>query len=196
MAFSNFETKEVNCKILYLGPPGSGKTANLRSILSKTSPDIQSGLFELSDQTSAPTAYFDFLPISIGHFRDFHVKLHLISMPMHAVFDTLPMVLLRGIDGFAFIADSRIESLPDNIDCMMHLRKVLTDEGYNISDMPKVIQYNKRDLSDVVPLDILRQELNAAKAPDFESVAIKSMGTMETLNSLANQVLKKIGRLN
>lgn len=184
MAFTNFESKEIHCKVLYFGAPGSGKTANLKSIFTATSTEVQAGLLELQDD-GGTTPYFDFLPLSLGRVRDFHLKLHLYTLPMNSLFQTVSSVILKGVDGFVFVADSRVESLADNAEYLKRCRKILIDEGFNIAELPRVIQYNKRDLPGIVSIDILRQELNPSGAPDFEAVANKGQGVIETLEGLA-----------
>ena len=191
MAFTNFETKEINCKVLYFGPRSSGKTASLRSVYANTSAEVRSGLLELSGN-EGPTQFFDFLPVSLGQIKDFHLKLHLFTVPVNSLFESVNTVILRGIDGFVFVADSRIEAMADNIENLRETRRLLTDEGYNYNELPRVMQYNKRDLPEVVPLDVLHQELNSGGAPEHESVATKSLGTMETLQSMAKLVIKQL----
>lgn len=191
MSFTNFDTKEINCKVLYWGPKGSGKTANLRSLLQKTSADVRTGVLELGESTGS-TQFFDFLPISLGHVGEFHLKIHLVTLPQNSIYETLPTILARGVDGFVFVADSRIECLADNIDSLSALRHFLSEEGYTVADMPKVFQYNKRDLIGVVPVDILRQELNPAQEMDCEAVAVKHVGTTESLHAIAKQVMKRL----
>jgi len=191
MAFTNFDTKEINCKIIYFGPRGGGKTENLRSLYSSTSSDVRSGLIEL-DEPAAATRFFDFLPISIGHVRDFHLKLHLFTLPNNPLYESVTSVILKGVDGFVFVADSRVEAMADNVDGMQAARRILAEEGYNVADMPRVVQYNKRDLEGLVPLEVMRQELNPGNMPDQEAVATRSVGTMETLQAMAKLVTKKI----
>jgi signal recognition particle receptor subunit beta len=191
MAFTNFETQEIHCKVIYFGAPGSGKTANLRSIFTSTSSEVQSGLLELQDEGGS-TCYFDFLPLSIGKVRDFHLKLHLFTLPMNSLYQTVPSVILKGVDGFVFVADSRVECLADNAEHLQRCRKIFLDEGYNITELPRVIQYNKRDLPGTVSLDILRQELNPSGHLDFEAVATKGHGVVETLEGLARLMTKNL----
>lgn len=191
MAFTNFDTKEINCKIVYFGPRGSGKTENLRSIYKNTSSDMRSGLIEL-EEARGPTKFFDFLPVSLGHVKDFHLKLHLFTLPTNPLYESVNSVILKGIDGFVFVADSRVELMADNIQSLAEARRMLAGEGYNVGDMPRVIQYNKRDLRDLVPLDVLRHELNPGNIPDQKAVARDSLGTMETLQAMSKLVLKKI----
>lgn len=191
MAFTNFESKEIHCKVVYFGAPGSGKTANLKSIFTATSAEVQSGLIELQDQSGA-TCYFDFLPLSLGRFRDFHLKLHLFTLPMNSLYHTVPTVILKGIDGFVFVADSRVECLADNAMYLQKCRKILLDEGFNIAELPRVIQYNKRDMPGAIEIEILRQELNPSKAPEFEAVATKGQGVIETLEGLAHLMTRNL----
>ena len=191
MAFTNFDTREINCKIIYFGPAGSGKTANLRSIYASTSNEVRSGLLELSDP-GGTTQFFDFLPISLGHIKDFHLKLHLFTIPTNSLYESVSSVILKGVDGFVFVADSRVEALADNIQALLDARRLLTEEGYNAADLPRVIQYNKRDLAEAVPIEVLRQELNQVGSPEHEAIAIRSVGTMETLQSMAKMVIKRL----
>jgi len=195
MAFTNFETKEINCKIIYFGPHGAGKTENLRSIYSNTSAEIRSGLLELNESKGA-TQFFDFLPVSMGFVKDFHLKLHLFTLPTNSLYESVSSVILKGVDGFVFVADSRVESMVYNVDSLTAAKRKLTEEGYNIAEMPRVIQYNKRDMNDLLPIDVLRAELNPGGVPDHEAVAMNSIGTMETLQTMAKSVIKKISSGN
>lgn len=191
MAFTNFDTKEIHCKVIYFGAPQAGKTANLRSIFNATSAEIQSGLLELQEDGST-TRYFDFLPLSLGRVRDFHLRLHLFTVPMNSLYQSVPSVILRGVDGFVFVADSRVECMADNSDHMKKCRRLLQDEGYNVSELPRVIQYNKRDLPGVMPVEIMRQELNPTHVPDFEAVANKGLGVVETIEGLAQLMIQQL----
>ena len=158
MAFTNLESREIHCKVIYFGPPSSGKTANLRSIFNTTAAEVRSGLLELQED-SGSTKFFDFLPLSLGQVRDFHVKLHLFTLPMNSLYQSVPSVILRGIDGMVFVADSRVESMAENVDYLGRCRRLLLEEGYNMSELPRVVQYNKRDVPHAMPLEIMRQEL-------------------------------------
>jgi len=192
MAFTNFDTKEINCKVIYFGPPGAGKTANLRSIFANTSSDVRAGLLEVGGDDDSSSRFFDFLPISLGHIKDFHLKVHLFTVPSNSLYQSVNSVILKGVDGFVFVADSRIEALADNIDHHFQVRRMLTEAGYNIAGLPRVFQYNKRDLPEVTPIEILRNELNPSRLPEQEAVAVKSLGTMETLQAMAKQVIKRL----
>jgi mutual gliding-motility protein MglA len=191
MAFTNFDTKEINCKIVYFGPRGAGKTENLRSVYKNTAKEAPGGLIEL-EETRGGTKFFDFLPVSLGQVKDFHLKLHLFTLPTNPLYESVNSVILKGLDGIVFVADSRVEFMADNIQSLAETRRILATEGYNYAELPRVIQYNKRDLQDLVPLDVLRHELNPGNLPDQKAVARDSIGTMETLQAMSKLVLKKI----
>jgi signal recognition particle receptor subunit beta len=193
VAFTNFETKDIHCKVIYFGPTSAGKTENLKSIFNQTSAEIKSGLLELQ-QDDGSTRYFDFLPLSVGQLGDFHVKLHLFTLPVSSLYESTSSVILRGVDGVVFIADSRAECLVDNIKALGQCRKTLQDEGYNVADIPFVIQYNKRDMTGIIPVEILRHELNGAGHPEIEASAIRGLGTIESLEAIIRQVFERLGK--
>jgi signal recognition particle receptor subunit beta len=191
MAFTNFETKEINCKIVYFGPNEAGKLTNFRSIYAATSRQIKSDMLELGAK-DGDSNFFSFLPISMGKVKDYHLKAHLFILPKHSLFETVPSVILKGLDGYVFVADSSVESMGANIESLLKTKKILSEEGYNLSDLPGVIQYNKRDQQDIVSVDIMREELNASGLIEIEAIASESIGTMETLQAMAKQVVNKL----
>lgn len=189
MSFTNFESKEVNCKILLFGPHQAGKSTNFASYITNLSQEIKSGAYILQEGEKAP--FFEFLPVSMGEVEGFHIKLHLYSVPNYWPSPLLQSVFFRGVDGFLFVADSRAESMVSNLESMRLARSQLLEAGYAPNEMPHVLQYNKRDLQSIMPLTVLREALNHYNVPDIESVATKSIGTMECLEQLAKQVLVK-----
>jgi signal recognition particle receptor subunit beta len=191
MAFTNFDTKEINCKIVYFGPKGAGKMTNFRSIYNATASEVTGGLLDL-DAKDGDTRFFSFLPISMGHVKDFHLKIHLFILPQNRIYETVPSVILKGIDGYVFVADSRVEKMSENIESLLEAKRLLTKEGHNVEDMPRVVQYNKRDLPGIVPVQVLKKELNSSNAPDHEAIADQSIGTLETLQAVAKQVIRKL----
>jgi signal recognition particle receptor subunit beta len=192
MAFTNFETKEINCKILYFGSEGSGKSCNLKKVLELTSPEIKSGLLELGKSGRSTQGLFEFLPVSLGYVKDFHIKLHLYTLPQNSLYETVPSIILKGIDGFVFVADSTIEKLGLNIKTLEEAKNILSEEGILPSSVPAVIQYNKRDLPSITPIEVLRAELNTARIPEVEASAHNGDGVMETLKIVSQQVLRNI----
>lgn len=191
MAYANFETREIHCKVLYLGAKSAGKTANLRSIYKRSTIRLSKDPIAFEDDHISP---YEFLPISIGELRDFHVKMHIYTMPQHNLYPTFSMVLLRGLDGIVFVADSAITALQENLDAWAQAKEVLTQEGYNFSALPRVIQYNKRDQETAIPLDLLRSELNPNGLQDIEAVATQHLGTLETVQKIAGLILDELGK--
>lgn len=191
MAFTNYDAKEINCKIVYFGSRGSGRTTNLRSLYKNTSSDDNSSILNLEYEDSS-NRFFRFLPISLGYIRGFHVKAHLFILPDENAYETVPEVILKGIDGFVFVADSRIEKMVDNIFALQKAKKLLSDKGLRPLEMPTVYQYNKRDLDQVVPISLLKRELNTTNGIDIEAIASQDVGTLETLQAMAKQIIQKI----
>lgn len=194
MAFTNFDTREINCKIVYFGAKGAGASENLRSLYSLTSPEMKSGDFEWVPGSGAgglPFS-FEFLPINLGMVRDYRIRLHLFTLPGLHLFPTLGSTMLKGIDGFVFVVDSRVDSISKNIAALNQARKQLMEAGYNLGELPRVIQYNQRDHENVVPVSILRQEFNPTDAPDQSAVATASEGTLETLRLLTAAILERL----
>lgn len=189
MAFVNADAREINCKIVYVGASGAGKSENLKAIFHHVSPDVKAGLLEF-DTSYQATKYFDFLPISMGQLGDFHLKLHLFTLPVHSAFSQLRPLILRGIDAYVFVADSRMEYLSSGYAELSRFRREMTDQGHDLSIIPGLVQYNKRDLPDAVPIAFLQSCLNEGRLPQQEAVAAKFIGTMETLNLLVKQVFE------
>lgn len=191
MAYANFETREIHCKVLYLGPRGAGKTANLRSIYRRSSVRLAKEPFAFEDEKAIP---YEFMPLSIGQLRDFHMKMHIYTLPEHHLYPTFNMVLLRGLDGIVFVADSCMSALQSNIEAWATTKELLTLEGYNLSALPRVIQYNKRDHEEAMALDILQQELNPQGMQEIEAVATQHLGTLETVQKIAGLILDELGK--
>ncbi|MBP6218003.1 MAG: GTPase domain-containing protein [Oligoflexales bacterium] len=195
MALTNFESKDIHCKLVYLGAKSSGKSENLRAIYRRISADEDPSLHHYEDSATS-TNYFDFLPVSLGKWKDFHVKLHLFSIPLekNIGYTSVKRAVMHGIDGFIYVADSRIEKLEESLDGLKSVLKILRDEGHNPLELPKAIQYNKRDLAGLVPTDLLSKELNPSAWPDQEAIASQSVGTTETLILVTKQILKKLAQ--
>ena len=163
MSFINYSTREINCKIVYYGPGLCGKTTNLLYIYKKTNPDSKGKMISLATETER-TLFFDFLPLSLGSIRGFKVRFHLYTVPGQVFYDASRKLILRGVDGVIFVADSQMERMEANIESMENLRKNLKDQGFSLEGLPFSIQYNKRDIADIVPVDeqvILQLKKNA-----------------------------------
>ncbi|MCY4381453.1 MAG: ADP-ribosylation factor-like protein [Proteobacteria bacterium] len=191
MAFANFHSHEIHCKIVYFGAPGSGKTTNLRSILAQTTEDVVNGKLTLSPPDPLHKPLFEFLPVSIGQFQKHHVKVHLYALPDDKLLPTLLPVILKGIDGMIFVVDSAIESLHLNLRAWQYAQRILGEEGIFISDLPAVMQYNKQDLSNAMPRALLRRCLNSLNLPDQEAAAVSGDGVLECLHIVVEQFVRE-----
>ncbi len=183
--------REINCKIVYYGPGLCGKTTNLQHIYERTNPDAKGKMISLATETER-TLFFDFLPLSLGEIRGFKTRFHLYTVPGQVFYDASRKLILKGVDGVIFVADSQFERLEANQESMDNLRVNMAEQGYDLDKVPFVIQYNKRDLPNVLDLDELRQELNPAGVPDFEANARDGLGVFETLKAVSKLVLGEL----
>jgi mutual gliding-motility protein MglA len=193
MSFINYSSREINCKIVYYGPGLCGKTTNLQYIYNKTNPEAKGKMISLATETER-TLFFDFLPLSLGEIRGFKTRFHLYTVPGQVFYDASRKLILKGVDGVVFVADSQIERMEANIESLDNLRTNLQEQGYNLDKIPYVIQYNKRDLPNAAPLEELRSLLNTNKVPDFSGVASSGDGVFDTLKAVAKLVLTELKR--
>src|SRR5512133_47944 len=180
MSFINYASREINCKIVYYGPGLCGKTTNLQYIYQKTAADAKGKMISLATETER-TLFFDFLPLALGEIRGFKTRFHLYTVPGQVFYDASRKLILKGVDGVVFVADSQEERMEANVESVENLRINLAEQGYNLDKLPYIIQYNKRDLPNVTPLEDLRRELNTRDVPDFEACAHTGEGVFETL---------------
>jgi signal recognition particle receptor subunit beta len=188
MSFINYNAKEIHCKIVYYGPSLGGKTTNIQWIYNKTADQQKSKLIAL-DTENERTLFFDFLPLNIGEIRGFKTRFHLYSVPGQVVYDASRKLVLKGLDGIIFVADSQEERLEENIQSLRNLKTNLDQQGYDIKQIPLVIQYNKRDLPSALPLVQLRDSLNFYNAPEFEAIASKGIGVFESLKTVSKTII-------
>lgn len=191
MSFINYLSREINCKIVYYGPGLCGKTTNLQHIYEKTNPEAKGKMISLATETER-TLFFDFLPLALGEIRGFKTRFHLYTVPGQVFYDASRKLILKGVDGVVFVADSQIARMDANLESMENLRTNLAEQGYSLDKVPYVVQYNKRDMPGVAPVEELRSLLNSPNAPDFEAVATTGVGVFETLKSLAKLVLTEL----
>jgi mutual gliding-motility protein MglA len=191
MSFINYASREINCKIVYYGPGLCGKTTNLQYIYKRTNPDVRGKMISLATETER-TLFFDFLPLALGAIRGFRVRFHLYTVPGQVFYDASRKLILKGVDGMVFVADSQVERMDANIESVDNLRVNLKEQGYELDKLPYVMQYNKRDLPNVVPLAELKQLLNPNNIPEFEAVAPEGIGVFDTLKSIAKLVLVEL----
>ncbi|HZV82619.1 MAG TPA: GTPase domain-containing protein [Geobacteraceae bacterium] len=188
MSFINYASREINCKIVYYGPGLCGKTTNLQYVYQKTAPDAKGKMISLATETER-TLFFDFLPLALGEIRGFKTRFHLYTVPGQVFYDASRKLILKGVDGVVFVADSQEERYDANIESMDNLRYNMTEQGYDLDKIPFVIQYNKRDLPNVMPVDELRRDLNTTGVLDFEACAATGEGVFETLKAVAKLIL-------
>ncbi|MBI4955844.1 MAG: gliding-motility protein MglA [Myxococcales bacterium] len=195
MTFINLMAREINCKIVYYGPGLCGKTTNLQFIFDKTKPTSRGKMVSLATETDR-TLFFDFLPLELGEIRGFKTRFHLYTVPGQVFYDASRKLILKGIDGAVFVADSQIARADANEESLDNLRVNLAEYGLALDKIPYVIQYNKRDLPSVMSVEELRASLNPDGVPEFEAVASDGTGVFETLKAVARLVfleLKKSG---
>ena len=183
----NYATREMNVKIVYYGPGLSGKTTNLSVIHQKTPTALKSNLTSLATDTDR-TIYFDFLPLDLGKIRGFQVKLHLYSVPGQCYYNATRKLVLRGVDGIVFVADSARDKLDENIESFNNLETNLAEYGYRREHIPMVIQYNKMDLPNVSGMDVLNQYINKYGLPWIKAVANQCIGVFDTLKIIGKLV--------
>lgn len=191
MSFINFATKEINCKIVYYGPGLSGKTVNVKWIYDNVRPENKGELVTLATETER-TLFFDFAPIEISNINGFKVRFHLYTTPGQIIYQASRKLILKGVDGIVFVADSQEERHDANFDTLDDMMDNLKDYKINMEKFPIVFQYNKRDLPTALPVEVLRKDLNPWNYPDFEAVAIKGKGVLETFKEITKQVLKSL----
>ena len=191
MSFINFAAREINCKIVYYGAGLGGKTTNLQHIFDKTADKQKSKMISLATETDR-TLFFDFLPLDLGTVRGFRTRVHLYTVPGQVFYDASRKLILRGVDGVVFVADSQEERLDANIEALDNLNENLKEHGYDFNKIPYVLQLNKRDLPNVLPVDTLAKELKKKNEPVIEAVAFQGNGVFETLKEIAKQVLTEL----
>ncbi|MBN8535709.1 MAG: gliding-motility protein MglA [Deltaproteobacteria bacterium] len=188
MSFINYNAKEIHCKVVYYGPSLGGKTTNLQWVYRQTSEDEKSKLITLSTDIER-TLFFDFLPLNIGEIRGFKTRFHLYTVPGQVVYDASRKLILKGLDGVVFVADSQIERMEENLESLKNLQTNLEQQGYNIREIPLIMQYNKRDLPNAASLPELRATLNPFNAPEFEATANEGRGVFESLKSASKSII-------
>ena len=191
MSMINYASREINCKIVYYGPGLCGKTTNLEYVYEKVNPETRGKLISLATEAER-TLFFDFLPVDLGSIRGFKTRFHLYTVPGQVYYNASRRLILKGVDGVVFVADSAAERMDANIASMQNLYENLAEYGFDPETLPLVIQYNKRDLPNAVPVDELRAQINPMGVPDFEAVAVEGTGVFDTLKSVSKLVINAL----
>jgi mutual gliding-motility protein MglA len=191
VSFINFAAREINCKIVYYGAGLGGKTTNLQWIFDQTVGKAGGKMISLATETDR-TLFFDFLPLDLGTVRGFKTRFHLYTVPGQVFYDASRKLILRGVDGVVFVADSQEERMDANLEALENLQENLTDHNYDLMKVPYILQLNKRDLPSALPVEQLRQSLLRKNEPVLEAVAFKGVGVFETLKEVARLVLAEL----
>jgi signal recognition particle receptor subunit beta len=191
MTFINYASREINCKIVYYGPGLCGKTTNLQYIFDSTAPQARGKLISLATETDR-TLFFDFMPLELGTVRGFKTRFHLYTVPGQVFYDASRKLILKGVDGVVFVADSQEERMDANIESLYNLEENLQSQGYDLMKIPYVLQLNKRDLNNIVAAEDLAAELQRKGEPVVEAVASTGQGVFDTLKAVAKQVLTEL----
>jgi signal recognition particle receptor subunit beta len=191
MTFINYAAREINCKIVYYGPGLCGKTTNLQYIYDKTNPQAKGKLISLATETDR-TLFFDFLPLDLGTVRGFRTRFHLYTVPGQVFYDASRKLILKGVDGVIFVADSQAPRMEANIESIQNLERNLKEQGYDLQTVPYALQFNKRDLPTALGAEDMYRHLNYKGEPTFEAVASQGVGVFDTLKAVAKQVLTEL----
>ena len=191
MVYFNPTNREITAKIVYYGPGLCGKTTNLQHIYDATAPQARGKLISLATETDR-TLFFDFMPLELGTVRGFKTRFHLYTVPGQVFYEASRKLILKGVDGVVFVADSQEERMDANIESLYNLEENLRVHGFDLMKVPYVLQLNKRDLPNVIPMDDLASELQKKGEPVFEAVATTGAGVFDTLKAVAKQVLTEL----
>ena len=193
MVLFNNATKEITAKVVYYGPGLCGKTTNLQFIYESLPSNNRSKMLSLATRTDR-TLFFDFLPLDLGRIRGMRMRLQLYTVPGQVYYNSTRQLVLKGADGVVFVADSQDVALDANLESLQNLEDNLKRQGLRMREMPIVIQYNKRDLPNAMPIEALEREFNKLGAPYFESVATTGMGVEKTLKGITHLVLTQLSK--
>ncbi len=191
MPLINMAKREISCKVVYYGIGLSGKTTNLHYIHTMVNPRDVGQMVSIDTETER-TLYFDLLPLDLGQVHGFHLRFQLYTVPGQVLYQQTRIAVLKGADGVVFVADSQANKLKENMESWTELADQLSRQGKNLSEFPLVMQWNKRDLPDILPTSILEQYLNQYRVPSVESVAVNGRGVMESLRLIINATLRTL----
>ena len=191
MAIVNEETNEIHLKILVIGGQGAGKTTNLQSLYKQTAGDLATRLFDLHGMASR-NSFFDFLPLSLGKHQNHEVRAHLYTLPHHHLLPSMNQALLAGADGAIFVVDSRLAKIPESETLFSRLKEIVRQAHKSFANFPIVIHFNHRDDPDAVAVEALQHAFHLENSPAVESVAVQDIGTVESLDALADLILNQM----
>jgi mutual gliding-motility protein MglA len=193
MSLVNYSTREITSKIVYYGPGRSGKTTNLQYIYGQVPEDRRGRMVSLATETDR-TLFFDFLPLDLGTISGFQTRFQLYTVPGQVYYDATRKLVLQGADGVVFVADSQRAQADENVDSFRNLQVNLLEQGVDPRQIPIVLQYNKRDLPEVMSVDELDDLLNYRDLPRYEARALAGAGVFDTLRGISEQVLRRLSQ--
>jgi signal recognition particle receptor subunit beta len=191
MALVNYAAREINCKIVYYGTGLGGKTTNLKYIHSQLAPTTRGELISLATETER-TLFFDFLPLDLGSVQGFKTRFSLYTVPGQVEYNASRKLILNGVDGIIFVADSDVMRSRDNVESLQNMVENLAEYSLTLDNIPWVLQYNKRDLANALPIERLEKELNIRGVPSFEAVASEGLGVFATLKAISKLILNRL----
>lgn len=191
MALINVAAREIHCKIVYYGPGMCGKTTNLQYIHGQVPQATKGDLLSIATETER-TLFFDFLPLDLGKVRGFQTRFHLYTVPGQVLYERTRVAVLNGSDGVVFVADSQRNKLEENVNSLKELARNVQKQGKNFKEFPIILQYNKRDLPNALPVDVLDKYLNPFKWTRFEACAASGPGVFDTLKGISKLVISKL----
>ncbi len=191
MALINVAAREIHCKIVYYGPGMCGKTSNLQYIHAQVPRDTKGDLLSIATETER-TLFFDFLPLDLGKVRGFQTRFHLYTVPGQVLYERTRVAVLNGSDGVVFVADSQRSKLEENIKSLKELAINITRQNKKFQDYPVVLQYNKRDLSEILPVSVLDKYLNGMNWQRYEAIATTGVGVFDTLKAISKLVISRL----
>ena len=193
MSFLNYSTREINFKIVYYGPGLSGKTTNIKTIYEKVKSDNKGKLVSLATETER-TLFFDFFPLDLGTIKGYKVKFHLYTVPGQIYYSSSRKLIMKGVDGIVFVADSQRERFEANIESIQDMMENLKEYNIDFESLPYVLQLNKRDLPNITPANELIKALRKKNEPVVEAMALKGDGVVETLKGISKLIMIDVKR--
>jgi mutual gliding-motility protein MglA len=191
MALINTTSREIQCKLVYYGIGQCGKTANIQYIHQQSPSEMQGKMLKVATARDEAT-FFELLPLDLGTVRGYRVRFHLVSVPGWIRYEQVRATILQGLDGIVFVTDSRRERLEENFGSLVELERHMHVLGKDLAELPCVMQWNKRDLPDVLAIDILEKYLNRRHLPSFEATALTGIGVFPTLRQVSAQIMARL----
>jgi len=191
MALVNYAAREINCKIVYYGTGLGGKTTNLKYIHSQLAPTTRGELISLATETER-TLFFDFLPLDLGSVQGFKTRFSLYTVPGQVEYNASRKLILNGVDGIIFVADSDVMRSKDNGESLQNMVENLAEYSLTLDNIPWVLQYNKRDLANAMTIERMEKELNTRGVPSFEAVGSEGLGVFATLKAISKLILNRL----